>query len=154
MRVGGGGGTGVRVGGGGGTGVRVGGGGGTGVRVGGGGGTGVRVGGGAICFFFLFKKCVFHFSQAVLTNLLLRNYLHYNLYDQVNNKLVCTTGLTRIFHSYTYSICNSAPSSHLQADKLVSKSVFPESANNNEIARHHYYLGEWPRPLIVCGLSY
>jgi 26S proteasome regulatory subunit N3 len=48
-------------------------------------------------------------AQAVLTNLLLRNYLHHNLYDQ--------------------------------ADKLVSKSVFPESANNNEIARHHYYLG-------------
>ena len=26
----------------------------------------------------------------------------------------------------------------------MSKSVFPESANNNEIARHHYYLGECP----------
>jgi hypothetical protein len=42
-------------------------------------------------------------------NLLLRNYLHYNLYDQ--------------------------------ADKLVSKSVFPESANNNQLARYMYYLG-------------
>jgi 26S proteasome regulatory subunit N3 len=48
-------------------------------------------------------------AQAVLTNLLLSNYLYHNLYDQ--------------------------------ADKLVSKSVFPESANNNEIARQHYYLG-------------
>ncbi|CAI8036144.1 26S proteasome non-ATPase regulatory subunit 3 [Geodia barretti] len=48
-------------------------------------------------------------AQAVLMNLLLRNYLHHNLYDQ--------------------------------ADKLVSKSKFPESANNNEIARQHYYLG-------------
>ena len=30
----------------------------------------------------------------------------------------------------------------VQADKLVSKSVFPQSANNNEWARHLYYLGE------------
>lgn len=48
-------------------------------------------------------------GQAVLLNCLLRNYLHYNLYDQ--------------------------------ADKLVSKSVFPESASNNEWARFLYYLG-------------
>uniref|UniRef100_A0A8C5TNF5 26S proteasome regulatory subunit RPN3 n=1 Tax=Malurus cyaneus samueli TaxID=2593467 RepID=A0A8C5TNF5_9PASS len=44
------------------------------------------------------------FCQATLLNLLLRNYLHYNLYDQ--------------------------------AEKLVSKSVFPEQANNNEWARY------------------
>lgn len=49
-------------------------------------------------------------GQAVLINCLLRNYLHYNLYDQ--------------------------------ADKLVSKSVYPESASNNEWARFLYYLGE------------
>lgn len=48
-------------------------------------------------------------GQAVLINSLLRNYLHYNLYDQ--------------------------------ADKLVSKSVFPETASNNEWARFLYYLG-------------
>lgn len=48
-------------------------------------------------------------GQAVLINCLLRNYLHYSLYDQ--------------------------------ADKLVSKSVFPESAANNEWARFFYYLG-------------
>lgn len=48
-------------------------------------------------------------GQASLLNLLLRNYLHYNLYDQ--------------------------------ADKLVSKSTFPESASNNEWARYLYYLG-------------
>lgn len=48
-------------------------------------------------------------GQAVLLNCLLRNYLHYNLYDQ--------------------------------ADKLVSKSVFPETASNNEWARYLYYLG-------------
>ncbi|KAF4521089.1 hypothetical protein B566_EDAN010963 [Ephemera danica] len=48
-------------------------------------------------------------GQAVLINCLLRNYLHYNLYDQ--------------------------------ADKLVSKSIFPELASNNEWARHLYYLG-------------
>ncbi|CAB3377756.1 Hypothetical predicted protein [Cloeon dipterum] len=48
-------------------------------------------------------------GQAVLINSLLRNYLHYHLYDQ--------------------------------ADKLVSKSVFPELASNNEWARHFYYLG-------------
>ncbi|XP_014212251.1 probable 26S proteasome non-ATPase regulatory subunit 3 [Copidosoma floridanum] len=48
-------------------------------------------------------------GQAVLINCLLRNYLHYNLYDQ--------------------------------ADKLVLKSTFPETASNNEWARFLYYLG-------------
>ena len=48
-------------------------------------------------------------SQAMLINLLLRNYLHYNLYDQ--------------------------------AGKLESKSTFPESANNSEMAKHMYYIG-------------
>lgn len=48
-------------------------------------------------------------GQAVLLNCLLRNYLHYNLYNQ--------------------------------AAKLVSKSVFPEAATNNEWARFLYYLG-------------
>ncbi|CAH1775755.1 unnamed protein product [Owenia fusiformis] len=48
-------------------------------------------------------------GQATLQNLLLRNYLVYNLYDQ--------------------------------ADKLVSKSTFPENASNNEWARFLYYLG-------------
>lgn len=48
-------------------------------------------------------------GQAVLINCLLRNYLHYSLYDQ--------------------------------ADKLVSKSVFPENASNNEWARFLFYLG-------------
>ncbi|XP_071101623.1 26S proteasome non-ATPase regulatory subunit 3-like [Haliotis cracherodii] len=48
-------------------------------------------------------------GQASLINLLLRNYLHFNLYEQ--------------------------------ADKLVSKSTFPESASNNEWARYLYYLG-------------
>ncbi|XP_053672903.1 probable 26S proteasome non-ATPase regulatory subunit 3 [Anopheles nili] len=48
-------------------------------------------------------------GQAVLINCLLRNYLHYSLYDQ--------------------------------ADKLVNKSVFPETASNNECARFLYYLG-------------
>ncbi|OXA55989.1 probable 26S proteasome non-ATPase regulatory subunit 3 [Folsomia candida] len=49
-------------------------------------------------------------GQAVLINCLLRNYLHYNLYDQ--------------------------------ADKLVSKSTYPETmASNNELARYLYYLG-------------
>ncbi|CAG8461882.1 8713_t:CDS:10 [Funneliformis caledonium] len=48
-------------------------------------------------------------SQATLLNLLLRNYFHYNLFDQ--------------------------------ADKLVSKATFPESAGNNQQARYMYYLG-------------
>ncbi|CAG9854367.1 unnamed protein product [Phyllotreta striolata] len=48
-------------------------------------------------------------GQAVLINCLLRNYLHYSLYDQ--------------------------------ADKLVNKCVFPETASNNEWARFLYYLG-------------
>eukprot|EP00096_Caligus_rogercresseyi_P001964 TRINITY_DN1352_c0_g1_i1.p1 TRINITY_DN1352_c0_g1~~TRINITY_DN1352_c0_g1_i1.p1 ORF type:complete len:360 (+),score=111.05 TRINITY_DN1352_c0_g1_i1:492-1571(+) len=48
-------------------------------------------------------------GQAILINCLLRNYLHYSLYDQ--------------------------------ADKLVSKASFPESASNNESARYLYYLG-------------
>lgn len=47
-------------------------------------------------------------------NLLLRNYLHYSLYDQ--------------------------------AEKLVSKSVFPEQANNNEWARYLYYTGKQGTP--------
>lgn len=50
----------------------------------------------------------FH-GQASLLNLLLRNYLHYNLIEQ--------------------------------ADKLVSKSTFPDTASNNEWARFLYYLG-------------
>lgn len=50
-----------------------------------------------------------HEGQATLINLLLRNYLQFNLYSQ--------------------------------ADKLVSKSVFPENVSNNEWARHLYYLG-------------
>lgn len=49
-------------------------------------------------------------GQASLLNLLLRNYLKYNLYDQ--------------------------------ADKLVSKSTFPETASNNEWARFLFYLGK------------
>lgn len=56
-------------------------------------------------------------GQAVLVNLLLRNYLHFNLYDQ--------------------------------AEKLVSKSVFPELANNNEWARYLYYTGE-STPVLQC----
>jgi len=48
-------------------------------------------------------------GQAVLLNLLLRNYLHYNLFDQ--------------------------------ADKLIAKSKFPETASNNEGARYLYYTG-------------
>uniref|UniRef100_A0A0X3NUT5 26S proteasome non-ATPase regulatory subunit 3 n=1 Tax=Schistocephalus solidus TaxID=70667 RepID=A0A0X3NUT5_SCHSO len=50
-----------------------------------------------------------HDCQAVLINLLLRNYLHYNLHDQAN--------------------------------KLISRVEFPESAPNNEWARYLYYLG-------------
>ncbi|XP_064616098.1 LOW QUALITY PROTEIN: 26S proteasome non-ATPase regulatory subunit 3-like [Liolophura sinensis] len=49
-------------------------------------------------------------GQAVLLNLLLRNYLSFNLFEQ--------------------------------ADKLVSKSTFPETATNNEWARFLYYLGK------------
>ncbi|CAJ0864316.1 9850_t:CDS:10 [Entrophospora sp. SA101] len=48
-------------------------------------------------------------TQATLLNLLLRNYFHYNLYDQ--------------------------------ADKLVTKTTFPESSANNQQARYMYYLG-------------
>lgn len=34
-----------------------------------------------------------------------------------------------------------SPPPSKKGDKLVSKSTFPESANNNEMARHLYYLG-------------
>ena len=51
-----------------------------------------------------------HEGQSTLMNLLLRNYLSYNLYDQ--------------------------------ADKLVSKATFPETASNNEWARYLFYLGK------------
>merc|ERR1712227_307180 len=48
-------------------------------------------------------------SESVLLNLLLRNFLHYNLFEQ--------------------------------AEKLISKSTFPEQANNNEWARFLFYTG-------------
>ncbi|KAF8228814.1 hypothetical protein L208DRAFT_1453205 [Tricholoma matsutake] len=48
-------------------------------------------------------------THASLINRLLRNYIHYSLYDQ--------------------------------ADKLVSKTTFPTSAGNPQLARFHYYLG-------------
>ena len=58
-------------------------------------------------------------GQSTILNLLLRNYLHYNLYDQ--------------------------------ADKLVSKSTFPECASNNEWARFLFYLGGSSHvPSITC----
>ena len=49
-------------------------------------------------------------TQAALINLLLRNYLYYNLFSQ--------------------------------ADKFVSKTNFPQSAGNPQLARNHFYLGE------------
>lgn len=48
-------------------------------------------------------------TESVLLNLLLRNFLHHNLFEQ--------------------------------AEKLISKSTFPEQANNNEWARFLYYTG-------------
>ncbi|CAN8075053.1 unnamed protein product [Agarophyton chilense] len=48
-------------------------------------------------------------SQAVLLNLLLRNYITYHLYDQ--------------------------------ADKLLSRTTFPETRSNNQLARYLYYTG-------------
>ena len=49
-------------------------------------------------------------THAALINLLLRNYLHYNLFSQ--------------------------------ADKFVSKTSFPQSAANPQLARNHFYLGD------------
>lgn len=48
-------------------------------------------------------------TQCVLLNLLLRNYIAYNLYDQ--------------------------------ADKLLSRTTFPETRSNNQLARYLYYTG-------------
>jgi 26S proteasome regulatory subunit N3 len=48
-------------------------------------------------------------TQGTLLTLLLRNFIHYKLYDQ--------------------------------ADKLVSRTTFPESSGNNLFARYLYYLG-------------
>jgi 26S proteasome regulatory subunit N3 len=48
-------------------------------------------------------------TQGTLLTLLLRNFIHYKLYDQ--------------------------------ADKLVSRTQFPESSGNNLFARYLYYLG-------------
>jgi 26S proteasome regulatory subunit N3 len=48
-------------------------------------------------------------TQGTLLVLLVRNFLHYKLYDQ--------------------------------ADKLVSRTTFPESSGNNLLARYMYYLG-------------
>jgi len=47
--------------------------------------------------------------QATILNLLLRNYLHYKLYDQ--------------------------------AEKLLTKTAFPEQASNTQLARYLYYTG-------------
>jgi len=58
-------------------------------------------------------------GQSTLMNLLLRNYLTYNLYDQ--------------------------------ADKLVSKTTFPETASNNEWARYLFYLGKLHFSVVVVG---
>lgn len=59
--------------------------------------------------YSLARANVYHSLQATLINLLLRNYLHYNLYQQ--------------------------------ADKLVSKTKFPDSAGNPQLSRYLYYLG-------------
>lgn len=48
-------------------------------------------------------------TEAVLINLILRNYLHYNLIEQ--------------------------------ADNFATKTEFPETAGNNQLARYMYYLG-------------
>jgi 26S proteasome regulatory subunit N3 len=61
-------------------------------------------------------------GQAVIINCLLRNYLHYSLYDQ--------------------------------ADKLVNKSVFPETASNNEWARFLYYLGRIKAAKLEYSVAY
>lgn len=68
-----------------------------------------------VCFSFLharLRTASLHSDlegQASILNLLLRNYLTFDLFDQ--------------------------------ADKLVSKSTFPEQASNNEWARYLYYIG-------------
>jgi 26S proteasome regulatory subunit N3 len=58
-------------------------------------------------------------SIATTINLLLRNYIHFNLYDQ--------------------------------AEKLVSKSTFPENASNNQLARYMYYMGKFIILLLISG---
>lgn len=84
-------------------------------------------------------------------NLLLRNYLHYNLYDQVGMLAFVDIRIFKLggrakwtFYSplyFVYEMPLPALLFCIQADKLVSKSTFPASANNNEMARHLYYLG-------------
>jgi len=59
-----------------------------------------------------------HEGQAVLINCLVRNYLHFQHYEQ--------------------------------AESLVSKIDFPQQANNNEVARFHYYTGR----ISAVGLEY
>jgi len=62
-------------------------------------------------------------GQAYLLNLLLRNYLEYNLYDQ--------------------------------ADKLVSKTVFPEqTTSSNQFARYLYYQGQIKAIQLEYSASY
>lgn len=59
--------------------------------------------------------------KATLLNLLLRNYIHFNLLDQ--------------------------------ADKLIAKTTFPESAGNNQFARYYYYLGQLSCTIIRSPLD-
>ncbi|XP_059481246.1 probable 26S proteasome non-ATPase regulatory subunit 3 [Neocloeon triangulifer] len=85
-------------------------------------------------------KCYYYHSRAYeLTNQLnqIRGFLHSRLRtatlrNDFEGQAVLINCLLRNYLNY-----------HLydQADKLVSKSVFPELASNNEWARHFYYLG-------------
>ena len=71
-------------------------------------------------------------GQAVLINCLLRNYLHYNLYNQVTT----ASPLFLIMTTYNCFVCSFILLLLLaQADKLVLKCNFPEQASNNEWAR-------------------
>lgn len=72
-------------------------------------------------------------GQETLLNLLLRNYLHNNLYDQVRRCYQCSTMLQ---HTRKHT------PQRLQAEKLRSKAQRPETTRSNQQAcRYLYYLG-------------
>ena len=84
-------------------------------------------------------------SESVLMNILLRNFMHNNLLDQGMNLATDNLDIWWSIEWFRYefhwdSQFHSRKNS-IKAEKLVSKSQFPENASNNEWARYLYYTG-------------
>ena len=88
--------------------------------------------------------CLHHNTpcQATLLNLLLRNYQHYKLFDQARTSSPSPRPRSRSPRAREPAISHRNPRAlPSQADKLLAKSVFPESASNCQFARFFFYTG-------------